>query len=44
VIAISLTFPESVIQKIDADRGEINRSKFVVTLIKKAYSMEVAED
>jgi len=37
MIAITLTFPESMIRKIDQDRGNINRSKFVVGLIKRAY-------
>ncbi len=40
MIAITLTFPESMIQKIDQDRGLINRSKFVVQLLEKAYDFE----
>ena len=40
MIAVTLTFPESIILKIDHDRGETNRSKFVVGLIKKAYDYE----
>jgi len=40
MIAVTLTFPETVILKIDHDRGETNRSKFVVDLIKKAYDCQ----
>ena len=36
MIAITLTFPESMIRKIDNDRGNVNRSRFVVGLIKKS--------
>ena len=37
MIAVTLTFPESMIHKIDHDRGDVNRSKFVVRLLEKAY-------
>jgi hypothetical protein len=40
MIAVTLTFPEHTILKIDQDRGEINRSKFVVGLIRKAYESD----
>ena len=36
-ISITLTFPECMISRIDKDRGDINRSKFILRLIEKAY-------
>lgn len=36
-VNITLTFPEKVIEKIDADRHDVNRSKYVVKLIEEAY-------
>lgn len=39
-VNVTLTFPESIINKIDKERGLINRSKFVVQLLEKAYENE----
>ena len=36
-VNVTLTFPERVIEKIDADRHDVNRSKYVVKLIEEAY-------
>jgi metal-responsive CopG/Arc/MetJ family transcriptional regulator len=36
-INITLTLPEKVIQKIDKERGDINRSKYVLRLLQRAY-------
>ena len=36
-ISVTLTFPESVITKIDQDRKDVNRSRYVLRLIEKAY-------
>jgi hypothetical protein len=41
MIAVSLTFPESMIRRIDRDRGSTNRSKFVVKLLQKAYDLDL---
>jgi hypothetical protein len=36
-VNVTLTFPEKVIEKIDADRHDVNRSKYIVKLIEEAY-------
>lgn len=36
-ISVTVTLPESVIIKIDKKRGDVNRSKFILRLIEKAY-------
>jgi hypothetical protein len=35
---ITLSFPENIIKKIDEDRRDVNRSRYVVRLIEQAYS------
>jgi hypothetical protein len=37
VINISLTLPEGWIQKIDRERGDINRSKYILRLLEAGY-------
>ena len=45
MIAITLTIPESMIQRIDHDRGKTKRSKFVTQLLQQAYeSKELKSD
>jgi hypothetical protein len=34
---VTLTLPESVIHKIDEERKDVNRSKYVLRLIEMAY-------
>ncbi|MPZ06067.1 MAG: hypothetical protein GEU26_06555 [Nitrososphaeraceae archaeon] len=34
---ISITIPERVIKKIDRDRGDINRSRYILRLLERAY-------
>lgn len=38
--ALCLTLPKELIQKIDSDRGDINRSRYILRLIEKAYDQE----
>jgi metal-responsive CopG/Arc/MetJ family transcriptional regulator len=42
-VNITLTLPEKVISRIDKDRGDINRSKFVLRLLEKAYTEKKIE-
>jgi hypothetical protein len=35
---IPLSFPENIIKKIDEDRRDVNRSRYVVRLIEQAYN------
>jgi metal-responsive CopG/Arc/MetJ family transcriptional regulator len=37
-VNISVTLPEKVVHKIDIDRGEINRSKYILKLLEAGYS------
>jgi hypothetical protein len=36
-VNITLTFPETVIKKIDKDRHDVNRSRYILRLIEQAY-------
>ena len=40
MIAVTLTIPESMIQRIDHDRGKIKRSAFVAQLLQRAYELQ----
>jgi hypothetical protein len=37
---ICVTLPEELILKIDSDRHDISRSRFVLRLLQKAYNLE----
>jgi metal-responsive CopG/Arc/MetJ family transcriptional regulator len=37
---ICVTLPEKLIQKIDSDRHDVSRSRFVMRLLEKAYNLE----
>jgi hypothetical protein len=39
-INITLTLPEAIIQKIDKERGDIARSKYVLRLLERAYQRQ----
>jgi metal-responsive CopG/Arc/MetJ family transcriptional regulator len=34
---ISITIPQKVVEKIDKDRGDINRSRYILRLLERAY-------
>ena len=40
-ISVTLTFPESIINKIDQDRKDVNRSRWVLCFIEKAYDKDL---
>ena len=40
---ICVTLPEKLIQKIDSDRHDVSRSRFVLRLLEKAYNLEEGE-
>jgi metal-responsive CopG/Arc/MetJ family transcriptional regulator len=42
-VNITLSFPENMIRRIDKDRGDINRSKFVLRLLEKVYTSKKVE-
>ena len=37
---VSLNLPEQVIERIDVDRQDVNRSRYILRLIEKAYAQE----
>jgi hypothetical protein len=39
-VNITLAFPEAMIEKIDRNRGDVNRSRFVLRLIEFAYEKQ----
>jgi metal-responsive CopG/Arc/MetJ family transcriptional regulator len=43
-VNITLSFPEKVIRRIDKERGDINRSKFVLRLLEKAYTKKTEQE
>lgn len=34
---LSLTLPEQIVQRIDSEKGDVNRSRYVLRLLEKAY-------
>ena len=38
-VNITLTLPEKMVQKIDEDRRDVNRSKYILRLLEKAYEI-----
>ena len=40
---VSLTFPKEMLDKIDESRGDVSRSRYVLSLIEKAYDVQVKE-
>jgi metal-responsive CopG/Arc/MetJ family transcriptional regulator len=43
-VNITLTLPEKILQKIDKDRGDVNRSRYVLRLLERAYQMRFKSD
>jgi hypothetical protein len=39
-IIVCLTLPQKILEKIDKERGDINRSRYVLRLLEKAYKNE----
>jgi hypothetical protein len=36
---VGISFPKNLIEKIDSDRGDVSRSKFIVRALEKAYGL-----
>jgi hypothetical protein len=39
--ATGLSLPNDLIQKIDSDRGDVSRSRYLLRLLEKVYAKEV---
>ena len=39
-IAVGISLPTKIIEKIDAERGDVSRSRYVLKMIKKFYEIE----
>jgi metal-responsive CopG/Arc/MetJ family transcriptional regulator len=39
-VSITITLPEKIVNKIDAERGDINRSKYILRLLEHAYNLD----
>ncbi|ALI35563.1 hypothetical protein NMY3_01359 [Candidatus Nitrosocosmicus oleophilus] len=37
---ISFTIPSELLRKIDSDRGDVPRSRFIIRLLEKAFKAE----
>ena len=38
--SVGISLPEEMLSKIDRERGDISRSKFLLRLLERAYSAE----
>jgi len=41
---ITFSLPKEILKKIDADKGDISRSRYLLRLIEKAYGYEVSAE
>jgi hypothetical protein len=41
---VTLTLTDSVVQKIDSVRGDINRSKFILRILEKAVDLDQGDE
>ena len=44
ITQVSVSFPRELVEKIDNDRGLIPRSRFLATLVEKAYNKNKASE
>lgn len=42
-VNVTLTFPETVLERIDRERGEIKRSTYVIKLLQQTYQKRLVE-
>ncbi|MGA9840922.1 MAG: hypothetical protein WBQ25_01260 [Nitrososphaeraceae archaeon] len=43
-MAIGISLPKEIMKKIDTDRGDVPRSRFVLRILEKQYTFETKED
>ena len=41
---LCVSLPKKICEKIDLERGDVNRSRYVMRLIEKAYERESSKD
>ena len=39
-VIISITLPKDILAKIDQTKGDVNRSRYILRLVEKAYGVE----
>lgn len=39
-VKISTTIPQNIVERMDRERGDVTRSKWMVRLLEKAYGLE----
>ena len=37
-VCFGISFPQSILDKIDADRGDVPRSKYILRLVEEVYA------
>jgi metal-responsive CopG/Arc/MetJ family transcriptional regulator len=37
-VTVSLSLPESIISKVDSERSDVSRSRYIARLLEKAFS------
>lgn len=43
-IAVGISLPRNILGKIDADRGDVSRSRFLLRIIERVYSSSHQEE
>jgi metal-responsive CopG/Arc/MetJ family transcriptional regulator len=43
-IAVGISLPTKIVEKIDAERGDVSRSRYVLKMIKKFYEAEQLQE
>jgi metal-responsive CopG/Arc/MetJ family transcriptional regulator len=44
IIGIGISLPKKLMEKIDTDRGDIPRSRYVLRMLEKQYTFEAKKD
>ena len=43
-MAIGISLPKEIMKKIDTDRGDVPRSRYVLRILEKQYTFETKKD
>ncbi len=43
-IAVGISLPQNILGRIDADRGDVSRSRFLLRIIERVYNTNLLQD
>ena len=43
-VSVGISLPEQIVKKIDKDRGDVSRSRFLLRLVEHAYDEKEARE